>query len=280
MMLSRKRLLVQAIYIYASAAVTVAAAFVPHSANVNVNPFLRNIHASPSTSGSGSTFSSSDRKHQMTMYSSYDKNNNNNNNLDDYSGFFDDEFNRITGSSNSNSSNNNSENFGDDYSYSPNQNKRNRDREHERDIQYKFILDIDNDIKPDEVYIILFNPDTDREGVHTIEFPKESGNNMILAFESHLECQQFSASLKEQQFFDPTPQQMNLEALENYCVQIGVEVQVIPKGMGMNLTPPKESVLNLGLNPNLEQEMKMLDYLFEISSSEDEDDDDYIGEWE
>ncbi len=51
----------------------------------------------------------------------------------------------------------------------------------------------------------------------------------------------------------------------NKCAQIGVEVQVIPKGM--KLTPPKESVLNLGLNPDLEKEMKMFDYLFHISSS-------------
>ncbi len=61
------------------------------------------------------------------------------------------------------------------------------------------------------------------------------------------------------------PQETKLEALENYCAQIGVEVQVIPEGM--KLTPPKESVLNLGLNPDLEKEMKMLDYLFHISSS-------------
>jgi hypothetical protein len=30
--------------------------------------------------------------------------------------------------------------------------------------------------------------------------------------------------------------------------------------------PPKDSVLNLGLNPNLKEEMKMLDYLFQISN--------------
>ena len=36
----------------------------------------------------------------------------------------------------------------------------------------------------------------------------------------------------------------------------------------MKLKPPTENVLNLGLNPNLEEEMKMLDYLFQISGSE------------
>eukprot|EP00979_Chaetoceros_neogracilis_P008872 scaffold1988_cov230-Chaetoceros_neogracile.AAC.4 len=104
---------------------------------------------------------------------------------------------------------------------------------------FQFIFDIDEDSMPEDVFIILFNPDTEREGVHTIEFPKGSGNNMILAFESKQECGQFSESLKEQDFFDP----------------------------GLKLKPPTETVLNLGLNPNLQQEMKMLDLLFQISAN-------------
>lgn len=130
---------------------------------------------------------------------------------------------------------------------------------------FQFIFDVNEDDKPEDVHIILFNPDTDKEGVHTIEFPKDSGHNMILAFESRRECVQFSLSLKEQQFFDPTPQEMKLECLEAYCEQIGVEVQVVPEGM--KLTPPTENTINLGVNPNLEKEMQMLDYLFELSGS-------------
>jgi len=57
--------------------------------------------------------------------------------------------------------------------------------------------------KPDEVHIILFNPDTEQEGVHTIEFPKGSGNNVILAFENAEACDMFSKMLKDQLFMDP-----------------------------------------------------------------------------
>jgi len=49
------------------------------------------------------------------------------------------------------------------------------------------------------------------------------------------------------------------------CEQIGVDVQVVPEGL--KLKPPTETVLNLGLNPNLQQEMKMLDLLFQISAN-------------
>jgi hypothetical protein len=93
----------------------------------------------------------------------------------------------------------------------------------------QFIFDIDEDSRPEDVFIVLFNPDTDREGVHTLEYPVGSGLNKILAFESKEECEQFAASLKEQQFFDPKPQEMNLEALEDYCDQIGVDIQVVPE---------------------------------------------------
>ena len=91
--------------------------------------------------------------------------------------------------------------------------------------------------KPEDVYIILFNPGTEQEGVHTVgkqqkkhfflilpkrifsfkilkylsqigfciypEYPKGSGNNVILAFESKEECDRFSQALQDQQFFEP-----------------------------------------------------------------------------
>jgi len=166
-------------------------------------------------------------RHRVTFFSSSNRNNNG----DDSYGFFDDE---------------------------------EVDRIARQKESFQFIFDIDEDCKPEDVFIILFNPDTEREGVHTIEFPKGSGNNMILAFESKQECGKFSQSLKEQDFFDPVTQEMKLEFLEDYCEQLGVDVQVVPEGL--KLKPPTDTVLNLGLNPNLELEMKMLDLLFQISA--------------
>jgi hypothetical protein len=43
-------------------------------------------------------------------------------------------------------------------------------------------------------------------------------------------------------------------------------VQVVPEGL--DIRPPKENVENLGMNPNLYQEMEFLDYLIGISPSE------------
>lgn len=131
---------------------------------------------------------------------------------------------------------------------------------------YGDILDDKSKIdKPEDVYIILFNPDAENEGVHTIEFPKGSGNNFILAFESEIECYHFCSLLKKQQFFDPKVQQMKFEPLEEYCKTLGVSVQPIPKGM--DIKPPTDTVDELDLNPNRDKEVSFLDYLYERSSS-------------
>jgi hypothetical protein len=57
---------------------------------------------------------------------------------------------------------------------------------------------------PESVHIILFHPDTPNQNVHTLEIPKGSGNNMILAFEDGGDCGMFARMLRELEFVDPS----------------------------------------------------------------------------
>ena len=57
---------------------------------------------------------------------------------------------------------------------------------------------------PESVHIILFNPDTPNQNIHTLEIPKGSGNNMILAFEDGADCGLFAQNLRELEFKDPS----------------------------------------------------------------------------
>jgi hypothetical protein len=58
---------------------------------------------------------------------------------------------------------------------------------------------------PVTVYIITFDPTENcNGGIHSIEYPVGSGNNVILAFESKEACDRFAVQLREQQFFDPS----------------------------------------------------------------------------
>ena len=55
---------------------------------------------------------------------------------------------------------------------------------------------------PDDFYILLIQPGTPQQGVHTIE--SRSGSNLILAFADETACQAFADQLRAQRFVDPT----------------------------------------------------------------------------
>mmetsp|Transcript_4027 Transcript_4027/g.11478 ORF Transcript_4027/g.11478 Transcript_4027/m.11478 type:complete len:350 (-) Transcript_4027:60-1109(-) len=119
--------------------------------------------------------------------------------------------------------------------------------------------------RPESVHIILFNPQTKQEGMHTIEFPKGSGNNLVLAFESKSECDHFASQLAESgggSFSDPVTYELALDTLNSYCQNLGVYVQVVPTGT--DIRPPTSNSPVLGHNPNLNIEKLTLDYLFDM----------------
>lgn len=88
------------------------------------------------------------------------------------------------------------------------------------------------------VHIILFNQGLREEGVHCIEFPKNSGSNVILAFESSKDCHHFAKHFDSQIDSLPMPQTQKISThnLNRYASALGIAVQVIPAGI--NLKPP------------------------------------------
>ncbi|KAL3774872.1 hypothetical protein ACHAWO_001187 [Cyclotella atomus] len=104
---------------------------------------------------------------------------------------------------------------------------------------------------PESVFIILFQPETPEQHVHTIEFPKGSGNNILLAFEDENECNAFADMLvRDMGFKDPCPEETEFAPLAQYCNSIGMAVAMVPEGF--DLTPPQ-------------------------INSDDEDEDEYVG---
>lgn len=91
----------------------------------------------------------------------------------------------------------------------------------------------------EHVHIILFNQGLQTESIHTIEFPKCSGSNIILAFESFKDCQHFANNLATQMNLLPMPQEIPRNNLETYAASLGMTVQAIPEGM--NLRPPDQN---------------------------------------
>lgn len=95
--------------------------------------------------------------------------------------------------------------------------------------------------KSKHVHIILFNQGLEEEGVHCIEYPRNSGSNVILAFESYKDCKRFAKNLGSQSDSDPAPQTQKVPRrnLSQYANDLGIAVQVIPAGM--NLKPPDQN---------------------------------------
>mmetsp|Transcript_4469 Transcript_4469/g.9013 ORF Transcript_4469/g.9013 Transcript_4469/m.9013 type:complete len:259 (-) Transcript_4469:113-889(-) len=94
-----------------------------------------------------------------------------------------------------------------------------------------------------ECYCILFNPNSDSEGIHTIEVPPNSGRNFLLAFEAKEDCVRFSLVLRAQGFFEPVAEKVNFDDVKSFCSTGEVNYLVVPKGT--RLSPPvvnKDSV--------------------------------------
>lgn len=89
------------------------------------------------------------------------------------------------------------------------------------------------------MHIVIFNHGRQGEGVHAIEYPRHSGSNVILAFESYKDCQRFAKILGRQMESVPMPQQIMTDNLTRYADGLGMAIQIIPEGI--NLNPPDES---------------------------------------
>ena len=84
---------------------------------------------------------------------------------------------------------------------------------------------------PEIVYIMIYNPGQPEEGLHTTEFPKGSGNDVVLAFESLEECVAFSNIIKSDKSLnlpEPIPTPTPYEQMNMACQNMGLSIKVVP----------------------------------------------------
>lgn len=94
----------------------------------------------------------------------------------------------------------------------------------------------DCESRMEECYCIMFNPNSDSEGIHTIEVPPSSGRNFLLAFEAKEDCVRFSLVLRAQGFFEPVAEKIVFTDVKSFCSNTDVNYLVVPKGT--RLSPP------------------------------------------
>ncbi|CAB9507742.1 expressed unknown protein [Seminavis robusta] len=83
---------------------------------------------------------------------------------------------------------------------------------------------------PEMIYILVYNPYTDEEGVHTTEYPKESGKQALLVFEALEDCRQMASLLAVEPSVpgEPVPTPAPLAQMEMACQQMEWTIKVVP----------------------------------------------------
>lgn len=94
------------------------------------------------------------------------------------------------------------------------------------------------------VYILLYNPGTANEGIHTLQ---TADNNIVLVFESEDDATRYGLLLEAQDFLSPSIEAIDLEEIEEFCQESGYDYKVVEAGM--LAIPPEKNVDRTEWNP-------------------------------
>lgn len=89
------------------------------------------------------------------------------------------------------------------------------------------------------VYVLLFNPGTENEGIHTLKL-KDEGRNVVLMFESEEDATRYGLLLEAQDFLSPTVEEIESEEVEEFCEEANYDCVMVPEG---TLAIPPEAVM-------------------------------------
>ncbi len=88
-----------------------------------------------------------------------------------------------------------------------------------------------------QVWVLLFNANTDNEGIYTLEI---EGNNIVVAFEQEDDAIRYAGLLEAQDFLSPTVESINSEDLEEFCQESNYDLNIVPTDA--LLVPPEKNV--------------------------------------
>ncbi|APB33603.1 hypothetical protein GlitD10_1283 [Gloeomargarita lithophora Alchichica-D10] len=94
------------------------------------------------------------------------------------------------------------------------------------------------------VYVLIYNPGTDNEGIHSL---KLQGEDTILMFEAEDDALRFATFLEAQDFPVPTVEAIDPEEMQLFCHQSGFHCQLVPAGA--LLMPPETNITNTDWQP-------------------------------
>jgi Protein of unknown function (DUF3110) len=94
-------------------------------------------------------------------------------------------------------------------------------------------------ITPMRVFVLIFNPRTENEGIHTV---RVGDRNKILMFESEDDATRYALMLEAQDFPVPAVEALDAEEIKEFCESANYEWEIIPENSGIIVTPPELNV--------------------------------------
>ena len=99
------------------------------------------------------------------------------------------------------------------------------------------------------IFVLLYNSGTDKEGIHSIEL---KGRTIVLMFEDKDDATRYCGLLEAQDFPLPTVEMIDIEEIKDFCIKLDYEYRLVEKNF-----VPKSAEDRLLISPpqkNLEVE--------------------------
>ncbi len=101
-------------------------------------------------------------------------------------------------------------------------------------------------LAPMRVYVLLFNPGTDHEGIHSLQL---GSRNLILMFADEDDATRYALLLEAQDFHAPSVIAVDEQEIADFCQAADYDYQLVPAGFmpstdaeRLFLSPPERNV--------------------------------------
>ena len=97
-----------------------------------------------------------------------------------------------------------------------------------------------------KIFVLLYNPNTENEGIHSIEI---KGRTIVLMFEEKEDAERYVGLLEAQDFPVPSVEIVNFEEIKDFCNKSDYEPRLVTKDFvpktledRLLLTPPQKNL--------------------------------------
>ena len=77
-----------------------------------------------------------------------------------------------------------------------------------------------------DVFVLLYNSGTDKEGIHSIEL---KGRTIVLMFEDMDDATRYCGLLEAQDFPLPTVEMIDIDEIKDFCIKLDYEFKLVEK---------------------------------------------------